>query len=405
MIAAGVMLALAAIPGLPKFSFFLLAAGTAFLAWRAPKFAEEPAAAAADAAAGGEETARKDSVEDLLKLDELSLEVGYGAGAAGRQQSGRTAAGPREGAAPEPGAATRLHRSAGAYHRQRPPEAAGICHRVARRRDGALGDAPGQPAGHQLGGCPAPAARNADEGAGLRRGRPLDSSRAAESGAGLRLCRRRPDFRAGHAPCRSGAGSTRTNCSPGRRPSGCSTAWPKAIPSWSKSWCPKVLSLGEVQKVLQQLLREQVSIRDLSGDSRDLARHSPPPARTRCCWSRPRARRWAGPWCGRCFPKAEDCAWLRSTARWKRSWAAPSARRPCRPDRPRLQPPFARRILDGLRRLAGDQVAVASPVLLCATPARYHLKRLLEPFLPKVVVLSPLEVPPVIEVQSLGVLH
>jgi len=48
-----------------------------------------------------------------------------------------------------------------------------------------------------------------------------------------------------------------------------------------------------------------------------------------------------------------------------------------------LQPPFARRILDGLRRLAGDHVAVASPVLLCSTPARYYLKRLLEPFLPK----------------------
>ena len=48
---------------------------------------------------------------------------------------------------------------------------------------------------------------------------------------------------------------------------------------------------------------------------------------------------------------------------------------------------------------------MASPVLLCSTPARYYLKRLLEPFLPKVVVLSPLEVPPVVEVQSLGVLH
>jgi flagellar biosynthesis protein FlhA len=70
-----------------------------------------------------------------------------------------------------------------------------------------------------------------------------------------------------------------------------------------------------------------------------------------------------------------------------------------------LQSPFARRILDGLRRLAGEQVAVASPVLLCSTPARYHLKRLLEPFLPKVVVLSPLEVPPVVEVQSVGVLR
>jgi flagellar biosynthesis protein FlhA len=72
---------------------------------------------------------------------------------------------------------------------------------------------------------------------------------------------------------------------------------------------------------------------------------------------------------------------------------------------PGLQPSFARRILDGLRRLAGEQIAVASPVLLCATPARYHVKRLLEPFLPKIVVLSPLEVPPVVEVQSLGVLH
>jgi flagellar biosynthesis protein FlhA len=70
-----------------------------------------------------------------------------------------------------------------------------------------------------------------------------------------------------------------------------------------------------------------------------------------------------------------------------------------------LQPPFARRVVDGLRRLAGEQVALATPVLLCATPARYYLKRLLEPFLPKVVVLSPLEVPPLVEVQSLGVLH
>ena len=36
LIAAGVMLSLAAIPGLPKFSFLLLAAGAALLAWRAP---------------------------------------------------------------------------------------------------------------------------------------------------------------------------------------------------------------------------------------------------------------------------------------------------------------------------------------------------------------------------------
>ncbi len=72
------MLALAAIPGLPKFSFFLLAAGTAVSGLaRAPSSAEEPAAAAA-ATAAGEKKPAKDSVEDLLKLDDLSLEVGYG---------------------------------------------------------------------------------------------------------------------------------------------------------------------------------------------------------------------------------------------------------------------------------------------------------------------------------------
>src|SRR5246127_991027 len=73
LIAAAVMLSLAAIPGLPKFSFILLAACTGFLAWRSPKRAPE---STADHAA--EKKPAKESVEDLLKLDELSLEVGYG---------------------------------------------------------------------------------------------------------------------------------------------------------------------------------------------------------------------------------------------------------------------------------------------------------------------------------------
>src|SRR5579871_1768934 len=73
VIASGVMLSLAAIPGLPKFSFLLLAAGTGFLAWRAPKRAAD----SSPTATAIEKKPAKDSVEDLLKLDELSLEVGY----------------------------------------------------------------------------------------------------------------------------------------------------------------------------------------------------------------------------------------------------------------------------------------------------------------------------------------
>ena len=67
-----------------------------------------------------------------------------------------------------------------------------------------------------------------------------------------------------------------------------------------------------------------------------------------------------------------------------------------------LGPSFVRRVLDGLRNLVGEQVAVTSPVLLCSTPARFHLKRLLEPFLPKLVVLSPGEIPVTVPVQSVG---
>jgi hypothetical protein len=46
-----------------------------------------------------------------------------------------------------------------------------------------------------------------------------------------------------------------------------------------------------------------------------------------------------------------------------------------------------------------------SDLVLCSTPARFPLRRLLEPFLPKIVVLSPLEIPPMVPVQSLGMVR
>src|SRR5437868_3020289 len=67
------MLSLAAIRGLPKFSFLLLATAAGIVAWRVGKRPPEVAAAAV-----ADKKSAKDSVEDLLKLDELSLEVGYG---------------------------------------------------------------------------------------------------------------------------------------------------------------------------------------------------------------------------------------------------------------------------------------------------------------------------------------
>jgi flagellar biosynthesis protein FlhA len=166
---------------------------------------------------------------------------------------------------------------------------------------------------------------------------------------------------------------------------------------------PKVLSLGEVQKVLQQLLREQVSIRDLPTILEALLDMT---ASTKNPIALVESVRQS---LGRALvrPLLSEGGGLRVVTldhaleeELGRAFTGQSSA-----PAPALQPPFARRILEGMRKLAGDQIGVAAPVLMCATPARYYLKRLLEPFLPKVVVLSPLEIPPVVEVQSVGVLR
>ena len=64
-----------------------------------------------------------------------------------------------------------------------------------------------------------------------------------------------------------------------------------------------------------------------------------------------------------------------------------------------------RQILEGMQKLVGDKVVLSSSILLCNSPSRYHLRRLLEPFLPRIVVLSPAEIPPTVSVQALGVVR
>jgi flagellar biosynthesis protein FlhA len=70
-----------------------------------------------------------------------------------------------------------------------------------------------------------------------------------------------------------------------------------------------------------------------------------------------------------------------------------------------LQISVAHKVLAGLRAMLGNQVTMAPPVLLCASPGRFYLKRLLEPFIPKIVVISPSEIPPSIQVQSIGLVR
>jgi flagellar biosynthesis protein FlhA len=401
LIAAGVMLTLAAIPGLPKFSFFLLAAGTAFLAWRAPKFTAEPATSASGDAAAEKKPAQ-DSVEDLLKLDDLSLEVGYGLVAlVDKNQGGQLLARVR---ALRQNLAQQLGFIVPPVHitdnvRLKPKEYAislrGV--EVARwelYQDNLLAIS-SESAPRPL---PGVATKEPAFGVAALWIPPALQNQALASGYAVVD---QTSVLATHLAevVKQHAHELLTRQETKRLLDRLAESHPKLV----EELVPKVLSLGEVQKTLQQLLREQVSIRDLSTILEtllDLAPINKNPVLLVEAARQTLARALVQPLLsesGGLRVVTLDRALEEELGRAFGGSAPAGATG--------LSPPFARRILDGLRHLVGEQLAVASPVLLCATPARYYLKRLLEPFLPKVVVLSPLEVPPVIEVQSVGVLR
>jgi flagellar biosynthesis protein FlhA len=80
---AGVMLVLAALPGIPMLPFLLLGGGAAYFAWTADKrkrtkvAAEAKAAADAPAAAAAAAAAAEEPIQAALKIDDLKIELGY----------------------------------------------------------------------------------------------------------------------------------------------------------------------------------------------------------------------------------------------------------------------------------------------------------------------------------------
>lgn len=166
---------------------------------------------------------------------------------------------------------------------------------------------------------------------------------------------------------------------------------------------PKVMSLGEVQKILQQLLREQVSIRDLGSILETLVDVAPTNKNPVVLVEAVRQT------LGRALvqPLLDEQGALKVVT-VERSIEEECGRvltNQPPANQGALQPNTARRICEGLKSLFGDQVVTAPPILLCQSPARFQLRRLLEPFLPKVVVLAPSEIPPLVSVQSIGVVR
>jgi flagellar biosynthesis protein FlhA len=175
-------------------------------------------------------------------------------------------------------------------------------------------------------------------------------------------------------------------------------------PKLADELIPKVMSLGEVHKVLQQLLREQVSIRDMGTILETLletaAFNKNPIALVEAV--RHRLSRTLIP---PLLNEKGELPVVTLGAAMEEECTRGANQQAAATGQALMQLSLARRVFDGLRAEFGTEVAGAPPVLLCPSPGRYHLRRLLEPFIPRVVVISPGEIPPLTKVHTVGVLQ
>ncbi len=402
-IAAGVMLVLGLIPGLPKFSFFLLAAITAYLASRAP----QPGTAEIKTPEVLGEKKKADpqqQIEALLKLDEISLEVGYALvplvdQGQGGQLLQRIRALRRH-------LALQLGFLVPSVHitdnlKLRPREYTILLRGVEIARwemqQDRLLTISSEPSAPPLDGI---ATTEPAFGATAIWIVPGLQEQALASGYAVVD---QTSVLATHLAevVRQFAHELLTRQEVKRLLDALAETQPKLV----DELVPRLLTLGEVQRVLQQLLREQVSIRDLSSILEVLLETAPSNKSQIALVEA--ARQTLG--------RSLVQPLLGDDRKLKVLTLDPQIEQEfLRQIEPQLQleggalatgaPPL-RRVLESLQKLVGDRVALSSTVLLCNTPVRFHLRRLLEPFIPRIVVLSPLEIPPTVSVQSLGVVR
>ena len=167
---------------------------------------------------------------------------------------------------------------------------------------------------------------------------------------------------------------------------------------------PKLLSLGEVGHVFEQLLRERVSIRDLGTVLESLLETAPMNKSLVALVEAARqamGRRLVRPLLdggGQLPVLLLDPALEEEIL----TTLAPETGMRLLPSTAKTGTPLIRRLTDSLKQLIGANTAAALPVLLCSSPARYHVKRWLEPVLPRLAVVAAGEIPPEIRLRPVG---
>jgi len=181
-------------------------------------------------------------------------------------------------------------------------------------------------------------------------------------------------------------------------------------PKLMEELVPKLLTLGEVGRVLEQLLRERVSIRDLGAILEALLETASLNKNLVALVEAARqalGRRLVRPLLdvdGQLPVLLLDAALedeiLSALGLEAGQPAATGTRLLAAQAAPAT--PLVRRLADSVRQLIGSSFSTALPVLLIGSPARYHVKRWLEPVFPRLTVLAAAEIPPDIRLRPVG---
>jgi flagellar biosynthesis protein FlhA len=407
-IACGVLLALALVPGLPQLSFVLLAAGVALIAKKLPATQESATAQMEEVGATGKgkaaEAAKGENLASLLKIDELTLEIGFQLiplvdEKQGGQMLNRVRALRRH-------LATELGFIVPPIHitdnlRLKPREYVVSLRGVEIARwqteQNFLLAVNAGPNGRPLAGIET---REPAFGVAARWIQPGLEEQALAAGYSVvdqttvigthlgEIIRRHAHELLGRQEVKRLLDSMNED-------------HPKLV----EELVPKVMSLGEVHKVLQQLLREQVSIRDFGAILEVLVEVAP---QSKIVVDLVESVRQA---LGRRLirPLLDGDGTLRVLTLEQsiedslvNTFGPQSARLLADGTTTATPSEYLRRLVESLKRLTGNASASALPVLLCPSPARYHVRRWLEPLLPKVTVLAPAEIPAEIRIRSVG---
>jgi flagellar biosynthesis protein FlhA len=171
-------------------------------------------------------------------------------------------------------------------------------------------------------------------------------------------------------------------------------------PKLTEELVPKTLSVGEIQKVLQNLLRERVSIRDLITVFETLADYGSQTKDPVTLTEMTRAALCRSITKGLVNDKGELPV-ITLSPEWESQLSA-SLTRSDAGTYLGIDAKSFERLVQSLTD-ACQKLSTSSNTLLCSSTLRFHVRKLIERFIPQLTVISPNDIPPNLQIVSIGV--